>query len=44
MGSLKKTESEPSQIFDFNLGALDEILGSVFYQNDPTKRRDHKKR
>jgi hypothetical protein len=44
MGSLKKTEGEPSQIFDFNLGALYEILGSVFYQNNPTKRGDHKKR
>jgi hypothetical protein len=41
---LEKPEREPSQVFDFDFGAFDEILGSVFYQNDPTKRRDHKKR
>src|ERR1700726_555890 len=34
---LEKPECEPSQIFDFDLCTLDEILGPVLYNNDPAK-------
>jgi DNA polymerase-3 subunit gamma/tau len=40
---LEKPEREPSQVFDFDFGAFDEILGSVFYQNDPAKRGNREK-
>ena len=40
---LEKPEREPSQILDFDFGAFDEILGSVFYQNDPAKRGNREK-
>jgi hypothetical protein len=34
---LKKARCEPSQVFDLDLGAIDEIFGSVLDENDPTK-------
>jgi hypothetical protein len=40
---LEESECEPSQIFDFNPSALNEILRSVFYQNDPAKGGNDKK-
>jgi hypothetical protein len=34
---LGKPERQPSQVFDFNLDALDKILGPMLYQNDPAE-------
>jgi hypothetical protein len=41
--SLEKPEGEPSEVFDFYLGALEEILGSMLDKNDPAKRGHHEK-
>jgi hypothetical protein len=39
---LGQPEREPPEVFDFNLGALDKILGSMLYQNDPAESGNHK--
>jgi hypothetical protein len=41
--SLEKPEGEPSEVFDFYLGALEEILGSMLDKNDPAKGGHHEK-
>jgi hypothetical protein len=41
---LEKPEGEPSQVFDFNLGAFQKILGSVLYHYDPAKSGNREKR
>src|ERR1700693_3999021 len=41
---LEKPECEPSQIFDFDLCTLDEILGPVLYHNHPAKSGNCEKR
>jgi hypothetical protein len=41
--SLEKPEGEPAEIFDFYLGALEEILGSMLDKNDPAKGGHHEK-
>jgi hypothetical protein len=38
---LGQPEGEPPQVFDFNLNALDKILGSMLYQNDPAESGNH---
>jgi hypothetical protein len=38
---LGQPEREPPQVFDFNLGALDKILGPMLYQNDPAESGNH---
>src|ERR1700722_8546869 len=40
---LEKPRGKPAQIFDFNLCSFEEILGSVLYKNDPTKRGNREK-
>jgi hypothetical protein len=40
---LEKPRCEPSQVFDFDLGAIDEIFGAVFDKNDPAKSGDREK-
>jgi len=39
----RQPEREPPQIFDFNLDALDKVLGPMFYQNDPAEGGNHEK-
>jgi hypothetical protein len=41
--SLEKPEGEPAEVFDFYLGALEEILGSMLDKNDPAKGGHHEK-
>ena len=40
---LKKPGCEPSQVFDLDLGAIDEIFGSVLDKNNPTKSGNREK-
>jgi hypothetical protein len=40
---LKKPGCEPSQVFDLDLGAIDEIFGSVLDKNNPTKGGNREK-
>jgi hypothetical protein len=40
---LKKPRGEPSQVFDLDLGAIDEIFGSVLDKNNPTKGGNREK-
>jgi hypothetical protein len=42
-GLFEKPKGEPTQIFDFNFGALDEIFGSMLDKNDPAKRGNREK-
>jgi hypothetical protein len=39
----KKPRGEPSQVFDLDLGAIDEIFGSVLDKNDPAKSGNREK-
>jgi len=41
--SLKKPGGEPSQVFDLDLGAIDEIIGSVLDKNDPAESGNREK-
>src|SRR5271166_2193028 len=40
---LEKAGGHPSQVLYLDFRALDEIFGSMFYNNDPAKRSDHEK-
>jgi hypothetical protein len=41
--SPRQPEREPAQVFDFNLDALDKVVGSMFDQNDPAEGGHHEK-
>jgi hypothetical protein len=40
---LEKPRGQPSQVLYLDLRALDEIFGSVLYNDDPAKRSDREK-
>ena len=40
---LEKPGGHPSQVLHLDFRALDEIFGSMLYNNDPAKRSDHEK-
>jgi hypothetical protein len=41
--SLEKPEGEPAEVFDFYLGAFEEILGTMLDKDDPAKGGHHEK-